>query len=119
MSSFDDFLDSSQEEEENQQPQDNVINPYKTVKEFRDFLVLEYLKVGLFCKMSPNEYLDTPSWMVEGISDKIDERLAPYIEKAKSRADQQSDGKGGEPLDYNHLALLLFGSALFGSDEDP
>jgi hypothetical protein len=119
VSSFDDFLDSQEEIEENQQQEEDLLNPYKQIQEFRDFLVLEYMKVGMFCRMSPNEYLDTPAWMVEGISEKIDERLAPYIEKAKARADAQSDGKGGEPLDFNHLALLLFGSALFGSDEDP
>lgn len=113
--SFNRFLDD-QEEDENKDLAPKQGDFRDPVKEFRDFLVAEYLKVGTFCHMTPDQYLDSPPWMIDGIAKEIDRRLAAYIEKFGKK--EGDDSPGLTPLSYHHLELLLFGSSLFGGPED-
>ena len=69
---------------------------------FDDLFVKWYMKTGLFCKMTCNEFLDQPYWMMKAITKEIDRRL---------------DDHKHEILNYEHLAVLLGLARAFGSNK--
>lgn len=87
-----------------------------TLDPFRKYLVQEYLKVGLFCGMTPDQYMDSKDpWFLEAISKELDERLAPYLAKyAKKVSEYAESGESQLPINYTHLALLLTMASIFG-----
>lgn len=66
---------------------------------FDELFINWYLKTGLFCKMDFNTFMNQPYWAMKAVTKKIDERL---------------DSSGDQVLNYEHLALLLALSKLFG-----
>lgn len=78
----------------------------------QEYLVQEYLKVGLYCNWSWEEFENTPPWVRAYISRDIDQRLSSYA--AKSGVEIEP---GPMPLNYFHLALLLALAAMFSGDD--
>lgn len=74
----------------------------------------EYLKVGQFLHLSPSEFEEMDSWLIDYVNSEIDRRLAQYAPKDSSGSGEE----GKMPLDYYHLGLLLALSQLFGGSED-
>lgn len=102
------FWDIPEEIREKVPEKEDDLGPFYT------YLYQQYLKVGLYCQMSPEEFFKTPWSMIDYISDDIDNRLKPYLPPDP----HAGSGEGSMPLNYYHLALLLFGSALFGSSNE-
>lgn len=84
-----------------------IENPEEKLEGWDRLWVDLYLKVGLFCKISPNEFLDTPKWFVDAISDEIDRRFRS----------NSPGNKEVEPINYEHAALILALAALFAGGD--
>lgn len=64
---------------------------------YEDYLVDLYMKVGLFCHWSWNQFEDTPTWAVQKINSRIDKKIEEE-----------------QIINYDHLILLLVLSKAFG-----
>lgn len=77
-----------------------------------------YLKVGIFCFMSPEEFERTDQWKIEYIDIEIDRRFKSNDFGIKAEKPQLSvDGKYPEPINYTHSALILALARLFAGDD--
>lgn len=76
-----------------------------------------YLKVGLFCGWSWQEFHDTPLWVTDEISKEIDRRLKPYLD-SMAKSSSGGSSKAIMPLDFNHLSILLALATAFGGGSD-
>ncbi len=106
----DDFSDSI--------PEESILDEESLLPADIAYEVSLYLKVGLFCGWSWQEFQDTPILIREAISMEIDNRLKPYIEGMEASARKSGKaGKGLLPLNFFHLSLLLALSTMLGGDE--
>ena len=66
---------------------------------FNELVASWYMKTGVYCNMSPNEFLDTEYALLKAITKEIDYKIQNY---------------DTEIINYYHLALLAAASKILG-----